>query len=116
MEIIKFPFDSVAFFERCVRNKTIPRNDFEKQAILMRLIEDFKDDTFYSEQDVDGSIKKYFEDYALLRREFVNFGYMGRDASGAKYWVTKRKLTKEDVSKNTILRRHAKVFGVLDEK
>ena len=114
MEDIIFPFDAKAFFDKCIKHKTIPRNDFEKQAILMRLMEDFKDEALYSEHEVDSAIKKHFEEYALLRRELVNFGYMGRDTLGAKYWVTKRKLTKEDIMSNTILKRHAKAFGVLD--
>ncbi len=106
---IEFPFDAEAFFQKCVKNKNFPRNDFEKQAILLRLLKDFEDRK-YTEQEVNEIIKKYFEDYTLLRRELINFGYMQRNSLTSEYWVVKRELTKEDIKNNTILRRHAEAF------
>jgi len=114
MDKVEFPFDTEAFFQKCVKNKNFPRNDFEKQAILLRLLKDFEDRK-YSEQEVNEAIKKYFEDYTLLRRELINFGYMQRNPLTAEYWVVKRELTKEDIRKNTILRRHSKPYKVLEE-
>lgn len=114
MNEIKFPFDIDKFFEKNVKNKTFPRNDFEKQAILLKLIEKFKDEIKYTEQEVNEMIKKFFEDYTLLRRELINYGYMQRNPTTGEYWVAKRILTKEDIEKNTLLKRHAKAYGVLD--
>ena len=109
MDKVEFPFDTEAFFQKCVKHKNFPRNDFEKQAILLRLLKDFEDRK-YTEQEVNEIIKKYFEDYTLLRRELINFGYVQRNPLTAEYWVVKRELTKEDIRKNTILRRHAEAF------
>jgi len=113
MDKVEFPFDTEAFFQKCVKNKNFPRNDFEKQAILLRLLKDFEDRK-YTEQEVKDIIKKYFEDYTLLRRELINFGYMQRNPLTAEYQVVKRELAKEDIKKNTILRRHAQPFIKLD--
>ena len=116
MKEVKFPFDAERCFEKCVKHKNIPRNDFEKQAILIRLIKEFQDNKKYSEQEVNSIIKKYFDDYATVRRELINFGYIQRDINKGEYWVVKRKLTAEDIKNNILLRRYAKSYGILEEK
>lgn len=114
-EKVKFPFDAEAFFKKCVKHDNIPSNDFLKQVILLKLLEEFNEDRIYSEEEVNEKIKKYFSDFVWLRRELINFGYMKRDTLKAEYQVVKRELTKEYIRKNTLLRRHAKDYKVLDE-
>jgi len=106
---VEFPFDIEDFFKKCVKNKIFPKNDFKKQAILVVLIREFEDRT-YLEKEVNEIIKKYFEDFSLLRRELVNFGYMKRNPLTTEYWVVKRNLTMEDIENNTLLKRHAKEY------
>lgn len=110
-EIVKFPFDISNFFEKCVKHKTIPKNDFEKQAILLKLLEEFEDNRKYSEPEVNAKLKKYFEDYVSLRRELINFSYMQRNSLTGEYWVVKRTFTVDDINNNTLLKKHAKAFG-----
>lgn len=38
---------------------------------------------------------------------------MQRDPLKGEYWVVKRNLTKEDIEKNTLLKRHAKAYKIL---
>lgn len=116
MEEIIFPFDADALFKKCVKNKNFPRNDFLKQAILLKLLEEFEDNKIYLEQEVNEKIKKYFEDYTTIRRELINFGYMKRKPLTQEYWVVKRTLTKEDIRNNTLLRRHAEPYHVLEDQ
>ena len=113
MEIIKFPFNTGEFFKKCVKHKNIPRNDFEKQALLIELLKNFEDKK-YLEPEVNEVIKRFFEDYSSLRRELINFGYMQRDPYKGEYWVVKRELSKEDIRKNTLLKKHAEPFKVLE--
>ena len=112
MNDIIFPFDVDKFFEKCVKHNIIPRNDFEKQAILIRLMRDFEDNRKYAEQEVNEKLKKYFEDYTTLRRELINFGYMQRNNLNGEYWVVKRNLTKEYIKNNSVLRKHSKTYGI----
>ncbi|MBW3014787.1 DUF2087 domain-containing protein [Candidatus Woesearchaeota archaeon] len=86
------------FFEQAVKKGDLPKSDVEKQVILKRIMRDFHNDTYY-EVDVNALIKKYFEDFALIRRELVNFGYMKKDSYTGKYTVVKRKLSEEDIEK-----------------
>ncbi|MBW2970376.1 DUF2087 domain-containing protein [Candidatus Woesearchaeota archaeon] len=115
MEKVQFPFDTEEFFQKCVKHNNFPKNDFLKQAVLIHLVKEFEDNKKYKEQEVNEKIKKYFEDYTLLRRELINFGYMQRNSETAEYWVVKRELTKDDIRNNTILRRHAKPYKILEE-
>ncbi|MBU0979711.1 MAG: DUF2087 domain-containing protein [Nanoarchaeota archaeon] len=107
MTDIRFPFDVEKLFQKCKENDSLPRNDFKKQAVLLRLLDDFKD-RIYSEEEIGGIIREHFSDAVLIRREFVNFGYMRRDPRAGEYQVVKRALTEEDIKNNTLLRRHAK--------
>lgn len=44
MKAIKFPFDVDKFFKKSIKHQNIPKNDFKKQAILISLIKEFKDE------------------------------------------------------------------------
>jgi len=105
MTTIVFPFDTREFFEKCVKTNNFPRNDFEKQAILISLLKEFEDNKKYSEEEINENIKKYFTEFTLIRRELINFGYMQRDPYKGIYWVVKRILKEEDIEKNTLLKR-----------
>jgi hypothetical protein len=108
MEVV-FPFDVEKFFNKCVANKYFPKNDFEKQAVLLMILKDFSDEV-YDEEVVNGLIHKYFSDDALIRRELINFGYMQRDPRKGKYWVVKRVLTDADIKANTRLKQHYEAY------
>lgn len=116
MTKVKFPFDEEKLFENCKKNDTLPRNDFEKQSILLRILKDFGNDRKYTEQEVKDIITKYFEDYTLIRRKLINFGYMNRDTMKGECWVVKRELSIEDVENNIVLKRHSKAYNVLNKK
>ena len=86
------------FFKKCVEKQELPKSDVEKQIILKRIMQDFCGKE-YMEMDVNAIVKKYFEDFALIRRELVNFGYMHKDSYTGKYTVVKRELSEEDLNK-----------------
>ena len=55
MAEIEFPFDVEEFFAKYVKNNVLPKNDFEKQAILVRLMQEFDEAVreLSTELDVD---------------------------------------------------------------
>ncbi|MFH1456150.1 MAG: DUF2087 domain-containing protein [archaeon] len=94
-------------------------NKLEKVAELCKeklpiLKEDTKKainkDKKYKEIEVNEIIKKYFSDFATIRRELVNYGYFHKDSYKSEYWVVKRDLTMEDIENNTILKKHAEDY------
>ncbi|MBT3985868.1 DUF2087 domain-containing protein [archaeon] len=106
---MKFPFDTKELFDNCVKNDRMPKNDFKKQAVLLRILEGFED-RVYSEEEVNEKIKVYFSDFATVRRELVNYGYFSKDSYKSEYRVVKRELTLEDIENNTILKKHAEAY------
>ncbi len=79
--------------------KDLPKDDLEKQKILQEIAIKFEKDREYSEVEVNEIIKKDFEDFALIRRELLNFGYFGKDSHKSVYWVVKYKLSSEELAK-----------------
>ncbi len=91
-----------------------PRNDLEKQKILEKVASKFEKGKEYSESDVDAAAKSFeVDDYSLVRRELVNFGYLGRDPLKGIYWLKKEKLSKEEIDK--IGKTYSKVQKILEE-
>ena len=41
-----------------------------------------------SEKQVNGILTQYNEDYATLRRNLVEYGFMRRERGGGDYWLT----------------------------
>jgi predicted transcriptional regulator len=71
--------------------KAIPPQQKKLLAILKFIIRDFEFDQRYSEKEVNEILVKYHEDYARLRRELVNFKFMGREGGGGQYWRLENK-------------------------
>ena len=66
------------------RLRTIPAQLKKRQVILRRLVEEFAADTRYTEKEINATLKRFNEDTATLRREFIANGLMAR-ADGI-YW------------------------------
>ncbi len=78
----------------------LPRDDLRKQDILSKIAKSFEKDKEYPEQEVNEIIKSFdVEDYALFRRELVNFNYLGKDSYRGVYWLKKDTLSQEELNK-----------------
>jgi hypothetical protein len=79
---------------------TLPSNDLLKQEILQKIAEKFKKDKQYTEQQVNEIIISFdVDDYALFRRELVNFNYLNKDSYNGIYFLKKAILSKEELEK-----------------
>ncbi|MGD7043474.1 metalloregulator ArsR/SmtB family transcription factor [Jeotgalibacillus proteolyticus] len=67
------------FFSKEGRLKTIPAQRKKKLIVLEYLVEKLEVGKKYSEKEINIFIEKYHEDYATLRREFINHQLMFRD-------------------------------------
>jgi hypothetical protein len=61
-----------------------------QRMVLEYLASKFEMGREYSEKEVNDLLKQYhtFEDWALLRRELFEAGYLNRAKNGANYWRT----------------------------
>ncbi len=59
----------------------------DKLLAVEYLATKFEYDKIYSEAEVNGILKNWhnFDDWALLRRSLIDYGYMERDFGGYKY-------------------------------
>ncbi len=89
------------YFKSCVKLQHFPKDDLKKQAILAQIMHEFKKQgkESYSEQEVNSIIIEHYEDFALIRRELVNFGYLSRDSLKGEYKILKIKLDDEELDR-----------------
>jgi DNA-binding HxlR family transcriptional regulator len=73
------------FFNR--RLKHLPRKEKKLMAVLRWLGSQFEKDVIYTEAQINEIIEEYHEDFAGLRRDLVDFGFLDRERDGATYWV-----------------------------
>lgn len=62
----------------------------DQEVILAYLADKFEVGRNYTEREVNAILKQYhtFADWALLRRELFERGYLNRLADGTQYWRT----------------------------
>jgi hypothetical protein len=66
------------------RLKAIPASAKRKLPILVWLLEQFERERRYPEREVNALLKRYHEDYALLRRALIDLRFMYR--ADGHYW------------------------------
>ena len=81
-----------------IKQQHFPRNDADKQLILQELMKDFEENKTYKESEVNEIIKKHYDDFALIRRELINFRYMQRNEN-SEYNVVKKELSEGEINK-----------------
>ncbi|MCT1398739.1 DUF2087 domain-containing protein [Paenibacillus sp. p3-SID867] len=59
--------------------RSIPAQYKKKLVILEYLVEQLEAGKEYPEKDINAFIKRYYADYATIRREFIIHQYMSRD-------------------------------------
>jgi predicted transcriptional regulator len=71
--------------------KMIPTQLKKINAIMEYISRVFEFDAFYSEKEVNTILNHYHPDSTTLRRHLVDYGYLGRERNGSRYWrVDKR--------------------------
>ncbi|QHW36606.1 DUF2087 domain-containing protein [Staphylococcus ursi] len=70
--------------------QTIPRKEKDKIALLQYLCRDFEVGHAYSEKEVNVILKKYYDDFAILRRYLVDYQFLQRDLEGKLYELAQR--------------------------
>lgn len=69
--------------------KQIPSKQIKLLLVLRWLTLKFEAERLYTEKEVNEIIKTvYPEDYATLRRDLVDFGFLRRERGGGSYWLT----------------------------
>lgn len=64
-----------------------PPKEKRRFVILRHLIRQFEFGRIYRETEINGVLARYHDDYWMLRRELIDFGFLDRTADGSAYWV-----------------------------
>lgn len=64
-----------------------PLKEKKRVAILRHLLKFFDPNRTYTEKEVNSILKPFYEDYVLLRRHLIEYGFMDRVQDGSSYWV-----------------------------
>ncbi|NIK80351.1 hypothetical protein FHS15_005535 [Paenibacillus castaneae] len=65
-----------------------PRKEKRKLAVLRHIASYFKNGIRYEEKEVNELLSQFWaEDYVLLRRNLIDYGYLDRNEDGHAYWV-----------------------------
>lgn len=75
------------FFDEVGRLTKFPKKEKDKLIVLMEMAKAFKGNIAYSEKEVNQVLKNYYDDYVLLRRYLIEYGFIARKADGSSYWV-----------------------------
>lgn len=67
----------------------IPRKEKYKIEIFEIIIGKLKDTNqiYFSEKELNEIIASFYDDYALIRRYLVDYGYLTRDLYGTQYKI-----------------------------
>ena len=87
------------FLDDAGKIKQIPAPNRTKIPVLSYLASKFEQDKIYSEKEVNGIINEWhtFEDYFILRRLLIDYNFLDRTPTGAKYWVVKQDEKQGDI-------------------
>jgi predicted transcriptional regulator len=67
--------------------RAFPAQHKKEEAILRHVVRMFEPGRRYSEKQVNRILSRFHDDTARLRRNLVDFGFMGRQGGGGDYWV-----------------------------
>lgn len=66
-----------------------PSKEKQRLIVLREIFQQLKVDHVYDEKELNHELKGYFEDYVLIRRYLIEYGFLDRKADGSQYWVKK---------------------------
>ena len=67
--------------------KTFPSKEKKKIIVLREIAKNFKEGRAYNEKEVNRILKRVYEDYALIRRYLIQYGFLDRKNDGSGYWL-----------------------------
>ncbi|MGP4078505.1 DUF2087 domain-containing protein [Pseudalkalibacillus sp. R45] len=66
-----------------------PKKEKQRLVILREITSHLKTDYHYDEKELNQILKGFYEDYVLIRRYLVEYGFLDRKPDGSNYWLKK---------------------------
>ncbi|MCA1057500.1 DUF2087 domain-containing protein [Rossellomorea aquimaris] len=66
-----------------------PPKEKQRLVILREISKQLKENDHYDEKELNQLLKSMYDDYVLIRRYLIEYGFLDRKPDGSKYWVKK---------------------------
>ncbi|MBN2503747.1 MAG: DUF2087 domain-containing protein [Bacilli bacterium] len=79
------------FFESLdpLKLKELPSKAKKKYIALQIIAKAFDENLQYNEKQVNEILEAIHADYVTLRRDLIDYGFLGRERDGSRYWLKK---------------------------
>jgi len=67
--------------------KTFALKEKHKLVVLGEIAKRFQTDRIYHEKEVNVILKNIYDDYVILRRYLIEYGFLDRKPDGSQYWL-----------------------------
>ncbi len=67
--------------------KTFVLKEKQRLVVLTEIAKRFQIDKIYNEKEVNQILKTAYEDYVIIRRYLIEYGFLDRKADGSQYWL-----------------------------
>ncbi|MDG5856340.1 DUF2087 domain-containing protein [Clostridium beijerinckii] len=86
--------------------RNFPAKEEKRKALLPRFANLFEPNKEYTEAEVKRIIKPIYEDDAIIRRYLVDYGYLGRNDDGSKYYKKCEEVIMDKMNKKEIINNY----------
>jgi hypothetical protein len=66
-----------------------PPKEKQRLVVLHEIAQQLKDGYLYDEREINEFLKRFHEDYVMIRRYLIEYGFVDRKPDGSQYWVKK---------------------------
>ncbi|WP_312473095.1 DUF2087 domain-containing protein [Neobacillus sp.] len=71
------------------RVKKFPLKEKQKLVVLREIVNQLDRERTYDEQEINQILNFFYDDYVLIRRYLIEYGFLDRKPDGSQYWVKK---------------------------
>mgnify|MGYP001303905100 CR=1 FL=1 len=71
------------------RLKKFPPKEKQRLIILREITGLFEKDRIYPEKEINQILEAIYDDYVLIRRYLIEYGFLERKSDGSQYWLKK---------------------------
>lgn len=75
------------YFDDAGHLKKFPVKEKKKIVVLRKISGNFSHDKQYSEAEINRVLERIYDDYATIRRELIEYGFMDRTKDCSRYWI-----------------------------
>lgn len=64
-----------------------PRKEKQRLIVLREIAKQLKMGHIYDEKELNQTLRAFYDDYVLIRRYLIDYGFLDRKVDGSQYWL-----------------------------